>query len=184
MNWSMMKQRCGNPRAADYINYGGRGIAVCERWKNSFYAFLEDMGPPPSPGHTIDRIDNSLGYFKGNCRWADREAQNSNKRNSVKITAFGETLTRQQWCKKLGIRYGTLKHRVDVVGMSPEEAMLTPNMVGEFKRVNKIKDGVVVFTYASLKEAAAAEGVSKTSICGALKGKAKTACGYEWKYEK
>ncbi len=75
-----MKDRCYRSKNKYYHRYGGRGITVCERWRNSFIAFLEDMGLKPFPEAQIDRIDNDLGYFKENCRWATPE---ENSRNSV-----------------------------------------------------------------------------------------------------
>ena len=62
-SWRAMRQRCSNPKHPAYPEYAGRGITVCERWQNSFEAFFEDMGPKPSPKHSIDRIDGDLGYF-------------------------------------------------------------------------------------------------------------------------
>lgn len=82
--WRAMKDRCSNPNNKAWIYYGGSGITVCERWIHSFQNFLEDMGERPN-GLSIDRINNSLGYAPGNCRWADWRTQNLNKRkrNSV-----------------------------------------------------------------------------------------------------
>ena len=74
-----MRQRCENERHAYFKDYGGRGIVVCDRWKN-FAAFLEDMGPRPSNKHSLDRIDNNGNYEPGNCRWATRSVQEANKR--------------------------------------------------------------------------------------------------------
>jgi len=74
-----MRARCNNPRNVGYADYGGRGIRVCERW-DSFEAFLADMGPKPSPTHSIDRKDSGGNYEPGNCRWATPSQQNKNRR--------------------------------------------------------------------------------------------------------
>lgn len=78
--WSAMKSRCYNPRTINYKYYGARGISVCARWRDSFEAFLADMGQPPTPTHSIDRIHNDRGYEPANCRWATAAEQNANRR--------------------------------------------------------------------------------------------------------
>lgn len=79
--WSSAIERCHNPTNKSYADYGGRGIAVCERWRASFDAFVADMGPRPE-GLTLDRIDVNGSYSPDNCRWADRFVQARNKRNT------------------------------------------------------------------------------------------------------
>ena len=79
-SWKGIKSRCYNPNACTYEYYGGRGITVCDEWKNSFRKFIEDMGRKPDSTYTIDRIDNSLGYCKSNCRWATKTEQVTNRR--------------------------------------------------------------------------------------------------------
>ena len=86
--WLGIKSRCYNENERNFINYGGRGITVCERWKSDFNAFFDDMGLRPSPIHSIDREDVNGNYEPSNCKWATREEQARNKRIS-KINKSG-----------------------------------------------------------------------------------------------
>lgn len=78
--WMGMKQRCYAMKSPAWDRYGGRGIAVCARWLESFENFLSDMGRRPSPDLSLDRINNDGNYEPGNCRWATRKEQNANRR--------------------------------------------------------------------------------------------------------
>lgn len=109
--WNGMMARCYNEKHEAYANYGGRGITVCERWKN-YDNFVADMGARPSPQHTIDRINNDMGYELSNCRWATRKEQNRNRSDNTLITYKGETLTVTEWAERLGIASNTMFNRL------------------------------------------------------------------------
>jgi len=120
-----MLQRCYNSKCKKFRIYGGRGISVCKRWKDSFGAFVEDMGFPAS-GESIDRIDCNGNYEPGNCRWASQKQQCRNKRNNRLITAFGQTKPMAQWSEDSGIPSYRIQQRIDVEGWSDERAVSTP----------------------------------------------------------
>jgi len=122
-----MKVRCHNVESDAYPDYGGRGIQVCDRWLNSFESFLEDMGPKPSPDHSIERIDNNGNYEPGNCRWATREEQANNKRSNKRFLVDGEMKTITQLAKERNILVSTLARRLSRDGLSIEEALARPN---------------------------------------------------------
>jgi hypothetical protein len=109
--WCDMKSRCSNPKAQQYKWYGGRGITVCERWRKSFEAFYEDMGPRPSPKHTLDRRDNEGPYSPENCKWSTWKEQGRNKRNTKYITINGETRCASEWAEVLGLPPETVYYR-------------------------------------------------------------------------
>ncbi len=108
-----MIARCTKPEVIGYPNYGGRGVKVCERWLTSFDAFLEDVGPRPSRGHSLDRIDCDGNYEPGNVRWATREEQARNRRDNRMLTAFGRTQCATDWAAEAGVTVQTLLKRID-----------------------------------------------------------------------
>lgn len=120
--WQAMIGRCTNPNAANFAHYGGRGIKVCDRWRESFEAFAEDMGPRPQ-GHTVERIDNDGPYSPENCRWATRKEQSSNTRRSHWVTFDGETRILSEWAQELGVKTNALTWRIKNWGL--ERALTT-----------------------------------------------------------
>jgi hypothetical protein len=109
--WADMIQRCTNPNVAKYPIYGGRGIRVCERWRE-FANFLADMGEPP-PGLTLDRIDTNGNYEPGNCRWLDQRGQQNNRRNNRLLTFNGKTLGITEWSRRSGVYRHTIRRRLE-----------------------------------------------------------------------
>lgn len=110
--WQGMNQRCHNEKSSGWKDYGGRGIFVCERWRESFENFYEDMGACPSKSHSIDREDNSEGYFPGNCKWSTKTQQARNMRSNHNITHNGLTLTVTEWAEKTGVNKQTIYSRI------------------------------------------------------------------------
>ena len=109
-SWARMMDRCYRPDADSYPNYGGRGIAVCDRW-HTFENFLADMGERPD-GMEIDRKDNTLSYFKENCRWITKTENAWNKRNNTLIAYAGREVCLAEAAVLSGINYSTLRARV------------------------------------------------------------------------
>lgn len=121
-----MKKRCRNLASRDYPNYGGRGISVCDRWRNSFDNFMADMGPKPSLEHSLDRINNSGNYEPSNCRWATRPDQNINKRSTFKVPFQGKLLPARLVEKQLGLPRRRIYDRIRK-GWSMERAISAPS---------------------------------------------------------
>lgn len=122
--WSGIITRTENPNYNRFQDYGGRGIKMCERWRSSFPNFLEDMGERPTSHHSIDRIDNNLGYFKENCRWATKKEQANNKRCNIILTIDGEVKRLADWAVKYNIPKQYITTRL-FMGWTPERAVKT-----------------------------------------------------------
>lgn len=137
--WKSIRGRCYNKNNSEYFRYGARGIKVCKRW-GIFENFYKDMGDPPTPDHSIDRIDNNGNYEPSNCRWATPKDQSSNRRSSVFLTYKGETKTVCEWSKLLNILDLTLYSRVKR-GWTDEEVLSTP--VRKSNRIYKKKQNSI-----------------------------------------
>jgi hypothetical protein len=120
--WQGMKSRCYIPKATHYDCYGGRGITVCDRWRDSFAAFLEDMGRRPSPKHTIERVDVNGNYSPDNCVWLIQDMQKRNTRRNVNITHEGKTMVLAEWSRLTGIPQRTIRRRLQR-GLSTTESL-------------------------------------------------------------
>lgn len=102
--WAGMKTRCYNKNVVAYPHYGGRGVTVCNEWLNSFPTFLRDVGPRPSPQHSLDRWpDNNGAYWKGNVRWATIAEQNRNQRRNIFIEIGGVRKCVAEWARVYGV---------------------------------------------------------------------------------
>jgi len=113
VRWTMMRQRCLNPNFPKYPRYGGRGITICPAWYD-FWNYVEDVGPCPEPGFTLDRIDNDGNYEPSNIRWATPKQQANNRnarRDRREYTLDGITHTQAEWSRLLGIPQDTLNRR-------------------------------------------------------------------------
>ncbi len=125
-SWGCMIQRCTNPNNDEYHNYGGRGITVCQRWRDSFEVFLADMGPRPTPKHSIDRFPNANGnYEPGNCRWATQKEQMNNARCTTFLEWQGQRRSLSEWAEITGFSKDAIRSRLRH-GWSIERALSTP----------------------------------------------------------
>ena len=132
--WATMVKRCTNPNDRSFSKYGGRGIDIDPRWLD-FETFIFDMGRRPSNAHSIERKENSVGYWPNNCMWATRIEQANNCRSNCVVTLNGRSMTVAQWCRELDMNYRTVKARLVQHGWTAERAFSTPTNTG-FKGTN------------------------------------------------
>lgn len=127
--WRGILKRCSNPNVISFPNYGGRGIAVCERWR-SFENFLADMGPRPTPSHSVERLDVERDYEPGNCVWGTVLEQANNKRNTRKVVYRGKEMALCNAVRAAGdvIHREAAWVRIRECGWSVEDALETPRL--------------------------------------------------------
>lgn len=127
--WIGLRDRCNNPKNADYATYGGRGISYDKRW-DTFTNFYADMGEPP-PNYSIDRIENDGNYSKANCRWASALIQARNSSQATPVTIGGRTMLLMDWANEVGISPGAMTGRIKR-GWTIEEAVTTPKQASKW----------------------------------------------------
>lgn len=130
-NWSAAMSRTGNPNDSRYEDYMGRGITMCDRWrlgeggKSGFECFYEDMGPKPSKGHSLHRVDNDGNYEPGNCVWATAVQQANCKTSNRYLQVDGRKMTATQWANEVGVPVNRILDRIKL-GWSLEKAIFAP----------------------------------------------------------
>lgn len=123
-SWRAMIERCHGKHPERHPSYAGRGISVCPEWRNSFAAFVVDMGPRPE-GRTLNRKNNSLGYFKDNCNWATRAEQSLNHSRTRMIEIDGIKKPLKTWADEHGMSQDTIWTRLNA-GWPPEKLFISP----------------------------------------------------------
>ena len=123
--WKKLRGRISTTTDHAYSHYGGRGLDIDPRWKESFEFFISDMGPCPA-ALTIERLNNNRGYWPDNCEWKTRKAQANNRRTNCIVEFRGEKKTLTQWCDQFGRNMGTVWKRLFRLGWSVERALLSP----------------------------------------------------------
>ena len=127
--WSNVKTRCLNPHDPHYKNWGGRGITICEDWKNSFQSFYDwSMKNGYSEELTIDRINCHGNYEPSNCRWLTNLEQAKNKTTNIVITFNGKSMNCSEWAKELNLGHDTVRQRYHK-GYSPEECLFGKKVI-------------------------------------------------------
>lgn len=137
-SWRCMRKRCLDPSHEEYHRYGGRGLSIEPTWVLDFQSFINDMGLKPSRKHTLERLNNDLGYFKENCMWATMKEQANNRSNNVFVLFKGEKKTISQWATLYNIDSHALRSRVSK-GWDIERALTTPlNTKNSHRKINNI----------------------------------------------
>lgn len=163
--WSNMKNRCDNPNYTLFHRYGGRGISVCDSWGDDYKVFLSDMGRATSKEHSIDRIDNNLGYCKENCKWATRIEQANNKGNNTIHEYNGKKNTLAGWCRDLNLNYTKTQMRLQR-GMSFDMAIASELPIKHYFKTP-------LGEFDSLKDCAKAHGITFAAAGQRVKSKTK-----------
>jgi hypothetical protein len=181
--WRGIKRRCGlltyGKDTQKYLKYKGKGITMAPEWAESLETFIKDMGPRPGKEYSVDRIDNSLGYSPGNCRWATHSEQMNNRDVNCYIDFNGDRRTYAEWARELDMPWELFRNRVERLFQGKEAVEPRGQRV-----IQKDKNsGDVIGEFENVREAAKTSGVSQAAIRKCLCKHNNSAGGYLWGYK-
>ena len=197
--WCGIKKRCYNENSKNFPQYGEKGVAVCEEWKNDFLSFYDwCIENGYNENLTIDRIDVKGNYEPSNCRWITHAEQQRNRTNNIYLEYNGETKTLSEWCVVMGQPYKRIYCRMksalyhygkfdfnDLFYPQKTKRIYTERFYNRKHYTKKIeqysKDGKLLKVWDSIKETEN-YGFNKNAIVSCCKGRSKTSGGYIWKY--
>jgi len=162
-----MISRCENSSVNGYHRYGGRGIAVCKKWRNSYEAFRDDMGDPPTLDHSLERHNGDDGYNPCNVYYAHKLIQANHTCANVFVDRCGIRLSIAQWARKTGISQSLIHARINRLGWSPEDAVST--QIGVRRKLRKPRKITMKGITKSIPEWAEIYGIPSTVIYNRLK---------------
>lgn len=173
-------QRCLNPNNKYYNYYGGRGITVCDEWKNDFMTFYQwAIKNGFKKELTIDRIDNNGHYEPLNCRFVTRKIQQNNRRNNIILTIDNISKTATEWAELLNLNPNTVLYRFKKYGWTAEKSISQISHI----RISQFSiSGSLIRTFNSAAEVSKLLGYDSSHLLACCKGKRKTAYGFIWKY--
>lgn len=172
--WFDMRQRCSWEKSISWANYGGRGIRVCDEWEADFVPFRDwALANGYRDDLTLDRIDVDGNYCPDNCRWANLDEQNNNKRSCIYVTIGGVTKSVTQWCRETGVPRHTAYSRIRK-GWEPERAVTEPKDQERAKEsASRAKYKPVIVDgrdwYESMTAAAEAIGSTQHAVSAAVR---------------
>lgn len=192
--WQGMKSRCYNRNDGKYKYYGAKGVSVCDEWLKSFPSFYEwSITNGYTDTLTIDRVNTDGDYCEENCRWVGYTEQNNNKSDNLLLRYNNDRITVKEMSKLTGLNESTIRSRLNL-GWSVEKIIETPKLgFGVTTVKNKCsskmidqfdKNGMLLATFQSTKAVSDKLKINRDSISRCLRGKAKTAGGYMWRYSK
>lgn len=171
--WRGVKRRANPDTQAR--NYRDKEVDMDPRWED-FFVFQKDMGEPPTDEHSIERIDNSLGYWPANCVWALPAQQQNNQDRNFWLEVGGERMTLSQWAEATGVPVALLTNRV--------AHLFDPPAPRKQRVIQKSAEGMFITEFLSAQDAAEKTGLRKATIQKCLSGGNATAGGFCWEYSK